>query len=299
MEYVRTLTREFEVGERAELRVDNRSGIVEVRGADTRQVRVEAVAHLWADDEDEADEQAEQIVEGMQQEAERVAIRAPALVWHGPFFFGRGPRIDYVVTAPRATSAQITSRSGRVEVADVDGRLDVEAWSGRVLVSRIGDDTTISARSGSVQVEAIAGSLTVESKSGGIRVRRCKGDVKVQSRSGSLRVENVGGSLLIDSRSGSQRISEVGGALTVRSRTGSLRYEGAVRGPFDIDVKSGTVLLAVDPDSFFFLDAETTHGSVRSDLPLRRTPAIDSPSREAGPTVRIRTRSGSVRVEPR
>jgi hypothetical protein len=71
-----------------------------------------------------------------------------------------------------------------------------------------------------------------------------------------------------------------------------------VEGPFDIEVFSGSVLLAVDPDHSFFLDAETMSGSVYSELALRRG-ATDSARQDAGPTVRIRARSGSIRIVPR
>lgn len=300
MEYIRTFTREFEVGDRAEVSIDNRSGTVTVRGDETQRVRVEVVARLWADSDTEADEQADLIRRGIRQEGKRVTVRAPTLLRPGPFIlFGRGPRIDYQVTAPRATTATVTSRSGRVEVENLAGPLEVDAKSGRVAVSDIGGDTRIASRSGSVQAESVAGSLVLESRSGGVRVSRCEGDVTVHTRSGSLQIEDVGGKLKIEARSGSATVSDVGADLTITTGSGSVRYDGAVRGPFDIDVTSGSVRLALDPNSSFFLDAETTSGSVRSDLPLRRSPGGAPTSRAAGPTVRIRIRSGSIHIVPR
>jgi len=299
MEHIRTISLALDVGERVELRLENRSGAVSVGGEDTRQVAIEVTARLWAESEADADAQAEEIVRGILRDGHRIIIRAPALVWPGPFFFGRGPRIDYRITSPRATAAHINSRSGRVEVENILGPLEVEARSGRVDTRGIGADTTIVSRSGSVQAENIAGCLAIDSRSGGVQVRRCERDVAVHSRSGSLRVEHVGGSLRADCRSGSLAIAGVGGALTVRARSGSLRYEGPVQGPFDLELMSGSAILAVDRESRFYLDAETMSGSVRSDLPLHRGSA-GGPSRGgAGPRVRVRTRSGSIRIVPR
>lgn len=278
MEYIRTFTREFDVGDAAGLLVDNRSGSVTVRGEDTGSVRVEVVARLWADDDAEADEQADLIRRGIRQEGNQVTMRAPALLRPRPFlFFGHGPRIDYQVTAPRATEATITSRTGRVEVESLTRLLDVDVRTGRVGVRAIDANVRISSRSGSTQAEAIGGSLTVESRTGSVRVSRCAGDVTVQSRTGSVHVEDAGGK------------------LSIENRTGSVRYDGAVRGPFDIDVRTGLVRLAVDPDSVFFLDAQTTTGSVRSDLPLRRDGG-GAPSQGGGPTVRVRTVTGAIRI---
>src|SRR3972149_4998461 len=83
------------------------------RGPDTQQARREVVARLGAENDDEADEQTNLIERGIQQHGERVTIRAPTLLRGGPlFFFGRGPRIDYQVTVPRASRGRLTSRSG-------------------------------------------------------------------------------------------------------------------------------------------------------------------------------------------
>lgn len=301
MEYLRTLTQEFDVGERAELQVENRSGTVSVRGEETQQVCIEVVARLWAEDEQEADDQADLIARGMRQEGPRVTVRAPSLLRPPGLLslFGRGPRIDYQITTPQTTSARIASRSGRVDAANLAGPLEIDAKSGRVAVSDIGAGATIVSRSGTVQAEAIAGPLAIESRSGKVRVRGCGSDAQLRSRSGSVQVEEVRGALDIEGRSGSISVSDVLGGLSIKTRSGSVRYQGPVQGTFDIAVTSGAVLLAVDADSNFYLDAETMSGSVYSDMPLRRTPAGGPSSAEAGPTLRVRTRSGSIRIVPR
>lgn len=299
MEYARTFSREFDVGERAALEIENRSGAVGVRGEETERARIEMVARLWAESDDEADDQIELIARNVRQDGERIIVRAPALARPSGFLglLTRGPRIDYQITTPKDSRGQITNRSGPIEVTNIAGPLQIESRSGRTSVSHIGADTTITSRSGSVQAESIAGSLAVESRSGGVKVRGCKGDLTVASRSGSMQIEDIGGDARLNSRSGSVAIAEVGGALSLQSRSGSARYEGGVHGPFDLDLWSGSVRLAFDHDSVFFLDAETLSGAVRSDFSLRRS-AGGSPQAE-GPTVRVRTRFGSIHVVPR
>jgi len=281
MEYVRTHTREFEVGPSVELSIDSRSGTVNVRGDDTERVRVEVVARLWAESDDEADDQLALIARGIRQDGKRVNIRAPALVAPSIFMiFGRGPRIDYQVTVPKAALGTVVSRSGRVEIEGIAGPLEVDVRSGRIGVRDIGADTRIISRSGSVQVESVRGSVVIESRSGSLRLGGCTGNATVISRSGSVQIEDVGGSLKLESRSG------------------SVRYDGPVRGEFDISVVSGSVRLSVDADSRFFLDAESAHGSEQSDLPMRRDSQRGA-SDERGPTVRVRTRSGSIHIGTR
>ena len=280
MEHIRTLTQEFDVGDRAQLQVDGHSCSVTVRGDETRRVRIEVAARLWADDDGEADEQAALILRGIRQDDGRITVREPTLLLSKPVpFFAHGPRIDYQLTVPRKTLATIGSLSGRVEVQGVAGPLQIDARSGRVAVRDIGGDTQVLSRSGRVELDSIAGSVSVDSRSGNLRVSGCQGALTVKSRRGSVHVEGVGGQ------------------LKVEQRCGSLRYEGDVRAAFDIDVGSGSVRLALNPDARFFLDAETARGSVRSDLRLRHVRG--GGSGDLGPTVRVRTRSGSIHIMPR
>lgn len=280
MEVIRTLEKEFDVGERCELEVENRSGTTSVRGDEsTRTARIEVVARLWADDDREADDQATLIERAIDQDGRRIKIRAPSLLRPRHFLlFTRGARIDYQITLPRDTSAKIDARSGRVEIERITGPVDIEARSGRVVLREIAKDVTIAERSGTVQAEELGGSLRIESRSGTVHLRDCRRDVQVVTTSGSVQAEDLGA------------------GFRVQARSGAVRYHGDVRGHFDIDVTSGSVRLGVPPDAAFFLDAEAVSGSVRSDLPMRDD---DSKPAKGGPTVRVRTASGSIHITPR
>ena len=112
-----------------------------------------------------------------------------------------------------------------------------------------------------------------------------------------MRIKGCGGDASLESRSGSLTIEHVGGRLKAGIRSGSFKYDGAVHGSFDIDVTSGSVRLSVDPDSRFFLDAETVSGSVTSDLRLRSEGDGGRPPKNA-PKVRIRTVFSSIHIAP-
>ena len=297
LDYVRTLSREFDTGGRLDLSIENRSGVISVRGDDASVVRLEVTARLWAEDDDEADDQLELIALGVRYEGERLTIRAPALLRPKPFlFFGRGPRIEYQLVVPRTCKASLTSRSGRVEIEGIAGPVELSARSGRASVRNVDDDVRVAASSGNTHIESIGGSVAIESSSGGVRVAGCKGTCSITSRSGSVHVQDVVGDVEIEARSGSTSVTDAADGVKVTARSGSVRYDGPVRAPFSIDVWSGSIRLAVDPESVFFLDAESSHGGVRSDMPVRAKSG--APPADA-PTVRLRTRSGSIVIVPR
>lgn len=330
MDFVRNVTRQFQTGREAVLYVEGRSGTVVVEGQETERVTIQVTAYLSEDSSEAADAALERILEGMSHQGNTVRVVTPE--YGGArfgFVFGHGRRVDYTITVPRLTECRISSTSGRVEVTRIIGPLDIGQRSGKVSVRDIGADVTIATRSGATDVEGTGGRLSVSAHSGKVTVRDVRGDVHVSSHSGAVHIEQVGGMVeaqahsgsisisrvegavkagaasgrihateiggpaRLDARSGSVVLSEPGAGARLRTASGSITVRGALRGDFDIHAASGSVRLEVDPDSPFFLDAETVSGGLHSDLPPR---AGDRPPREDAPRVQVRTISGGIRL---
>jgi DUF4097 and DUF4098 domain-containing protein YvlB len=297
MEHVRTVTREFETGEKAVLHLEARSGSVIVEGRASDRVVVDAVLHVWTDLSSEADDAAAVVERNMEQDGHRVIVRAPSLrTDEGRGLFAmvgmKSSRIDYHVRVPEQTAVRVLSRSGAVHIASVQGLVHTEAMSGRVAVEDVRGDVTARTRSGQLSVERVAGKLAADARSGKVRVKEISGDVEVEARSGSIDIERIGGGLRLSASSGTVSITDVAGKLTARTRAGSFRYRGRVCGDMDIEAHAGSITLAVDPEFPFYIDAESHHGSVRSELPQRGSGAPPS----GGPKVKLRTRAGSIRI---
>lgn len=311
MEYTRTATREFPVGEQLTLIIDSRSGNIVVDGRDVDQVTIEIVARLYEETAEAADAAMDRLLAGIQHNGERLLIHAPDLTrTHGWLGFGRGPRIDYEIVAPRQTVCRITGRNGQVEVGGIAGPLDIDQRSGRVTVSGVEQDTRIDSRSGAVEVMDVGGSVTVAARSGRASVRTVGGDVTVTCHSGAVEVEAVGGRLDARSHSGRVTAADVGGDAALfsqsgqvmlengrgktklRTTSGPIGFRGAVLGDLEAQSTSGAIRLEVDPDSPFFVEAESVSGSVRSEIPPRR----EGPPAASAPRVRLRTVSGSIKL---
>jgi len=299
VEHRRHVAREFVTGDHAVLHLEARSGTVTVEARALDRVQVEAEIRLWSDSADDADEAAASVAAGIEQDGERrVIIRAPALReqaggWSLLKLGQRGSRIDYRVRVPISSAVRVFSRSGRVDITGVHGRIHAEVISGRCGIADVQGEVTVVARSGAVDIERVEGSVSAEARSGRLRVARVTGDVIADSRSGAVDLARVGGDVRITARSGSVGVEDAGRGMHVRSRCGVFRYRGAVSGDFDIEVSTGPITLAVDPDRPFFVDAESRVGPVTSDLPQRRG---DAGPAAGGPKVRLRTHTGPIRI---
>jgi hypothetical protein len=296
MEHTRTITREFDTGDRAVLHVESRSGAVLVESHEVARVHVEAVVHVWSDYAAEADEAASLVERGMEQDGHRVIVRAPSLpqtegwsLWGGK----RGSRVDFTVRVPVKTAVRVLSKSGRVHIARTEGRVHVDSASGRVSVEDVAGEVTVISRSGSLAIERVRGDVIAEARSGRIEVRGVTGKANLQSRSGATEIRDVGGDLDVTAHTGSVSIDGAHGQVRARAHTGAIRYQGKVEADIDMQAQTGLIHLAVDPAQPFFIDAESQIGSVRSDLPPRRGGASSNGS---GPKVRLRTHTGAIRI---
>jgi DUF4097 and DUF4098 domain-containing protein YvlB len=173
--------------------------------------------------------------------------------------------IDYEVTTPRGTT------------------LDASSGSGDLKISNLGGSLKASTGSGSIEANGLSGRVTLETGSGDIRAEMSSApDVKAETGSGSIRLQGVTGGLFAETGSGD---IEIGG------QPGS---------NWKLETGSGSVTLNTG-SARFTLDATTGSGSIHSDPPLTTHGSLEKHHitgdiNGGGPTVRVETGSGDVRI---
>jgi DUF4097 and DUF4098 domain-containing protein YvlB len=137
-----------------------------------------------------------------------------------------------ILKLPRNIDLTVSSVSGSLKGADVDGPAEVTSISGSVTVGNVG------------------GSLQVRSVSGNLEVGNVAADAKMHSISGNVRVSQVNGLLDVTSVSGSVKttlvsLSPLG--IHIRSVSGSIEigFKSAVNADFSADSISGEVYLNI------------------------------------------------------
>jgi len=174
--------------------------------------------------------------------------------------------IDYVITAPRGTTVEAGSGSGDLNISNLGAPLKAGTGSGSIEASDLSGDVALSTGSGDIRA-MLNGAHYVKAGTG----------------SGTIRLQGVTGGLFAETGSGD---IEVGGQ------------------PGDgwkLETGSGSVTLNTGHGSHFNLDASTGSGDVHSDPPLLTHGSTDrhhitGEINGGGPTVRIETGSGDVRI---
>ena len=167
--------------------------------------------------------------------------------------------------------------------APADAYLDAGSGSGNVTDEGVGENTKLNSGSGNVHGTDLHGSFTVGTGSGNIYAEQSgEGDVKAQTGSGNIELKNLRGGLRADTGSGN---INVGGAPT---------------STWHLHTGSGNAELWVG-DAPLTLDAETGSGNIHTDREMLTQGSndrhhVNGKLNGGGPTVRVETGSGDVRV---
>jgi DUF4097 and DUF4098 domain-containing protein YvlB len=161
--------------------------------------------------------------------------------------------------------------------------LEAASGSGNITDDGIGENAKLSTGSGNIHATGLRGSFTVGTGSGDIYAEQTgMGDVKAQTGSGNLELRNLNGGL----RGG--------------TGSGDIKVGGTPSSPWHLETGSGNVEFWAG-NAALTLDASTGSGNIHSDKEMLTQGTNDhhhvtGKINGGGPTVRISTGSGDIRV---
>lgn len=167
--------------------------------------------------------------------------------------------------------------------APANAILDAGSGSGNVTDDGVGENAKLSTGSGNIHATGLRGGFSVNTGSGDIYADQSgEGDVKAQTGSGNLELRNLKGGL----RGG--------------TGSGDIKVGGTPTSPWHLGTGSGNVEFWAG-NAPLTLDASTGSGSIHSDKEMVTQGTTDKHHitgkiNGGGPTVRIETGSGDIRV---
>lgn len=167
--------------------------------------------------------------------------------------------------------------------APADAYLDAGSGSGDIADIGVGENAKLNTGSGSIHATGLKGGFTVNTGSGDIYAEQIgSGDVKAETGSGSI------------------ELKDLKGGLKAQTGSGDVKVGGAPTSEWRLQTGSGSIELWAG-DAPLTLDAETGSGNVHTDREMLTQGSIDKHHitgklNGGGPTVRIVTGSGDVRV---
>ena len=247
----RTLDRQFEVGASAHLIVVADTGSIGVQGRDGHEVTVhieaqgsqELIAHL--------DLSAGQNASGV---SVKVRTNGHRRDWFGWFwgFGATGERVRLTIEVPRDCSVQLGTSGGYLDVRGLSASVHGSTSGGRISVADIVGNVEMHTSGGEIDAENLAGPVVLDTSGGRVSVLNATGELDAHTSGGGIRLENVDAKI---------RATTSGGSIRAVARANHGIYLGT---------SGGRVSLWLPAGVHASLDASTSGGRVRSELPLSR-----------------------------
>ena len=161
--------------------------------------------------------------------------------------------------------------------------LDAGSGSGDITVDGVGEDAKISTGSGNIHANGLHGGFKVDTGSGNIYVDQTgQGDVNAQTGSGNIELRNLHG------------------GLHAHTGSGNIKAAGTPSIDWKLETGSGNIDYTAG-GAAFTLEASTGSGSVHTDMEMLTQGSsnhhhVSGKVNGGGPTVRIDTGSGDIRV---
>ena len=167
--------------------------------------------------------------------------------------------------------------------APANAYLDAGSGSGDINDDGVGENAKISTGSGNIRATGLNGGFTVGTGSGNIYAEQTgQGDVKAETGSGNIELRSMHG------------------GLRASTGSGNIKVGGTPANSWHLETGSGNVEFWAG-DAPLTLDAETGSGSVHTDREMTTQGSSDhhhitGKLNGGGPTVRIETGSGDIRI---
>ncbi len=213
---------DFDLGDIAELHLDQRAGDLAIHGEEGRDSVHLVVALRSARLSDGRDEAAKKALRIGLSKLDGDAGRLVAGLHRPPL----GYYVDVTAFVPAEIAMTIEDNSGDATITGI-AALTIDDDSGDLSIEDIAGAVHVDDDSGDIDIRGVGGDITIDDDSGDISVSGVDGSVDLSGASGDLRVTSVGGDVEVDDRSGDMQIIDVAGAVLVRDRSGDIEIVNA------------------------------------------------------------------------
>ncbi|MDA0172410.1 DUF4097 family beta strand repeat-containing protein [Solirubrobacter taibaiensis] len=209
-----------------------------------------------------------------------------------PRIFGPGKdSVDVVVEVPEGSEVELVVKYGAARLTGRFGLVRADVPFGEFVLDAA-EALELRGGHGDYRVTHVDGDAEIRFKSGVMRVGHVGGRLQLTGADGPITVDRVTGEAELKTSSGSLEIGSTASGATIRAAYGGVRIREAVRGVLRIDGSYGNVEVGVRPGTAVWLDANSQHGVVRTDLAADSGPTSGDDTLE----LHIRTGYGSINV---
>lgn len=215
-------------------------------------------------------------------------------------------QLHFDVQVPTETSVEVKTGGGSVKISNLRRDARLSTSGGSIKVSDLAANLEAHTSGGSIDLRQISGSARVDTSGGSIQGDSIGGRLDARTSGGPITLDDVKGDLLAHTSGGSIRIANAGGRVDADTSGGSVEVafaQGNSRGGV-VETSGGGVRVALDPHVNLTLDASTSSGPVRTDIPIQMLGSfsrshIHGTIGSGGETLRLHSDGGGIHIEAR
>lgn len=292
------LEKQFDLADGSRFELRSELGSVTVRGAEGRRASI-----IVTSDRDD--------VQGRYDiRFEQPAGRLVMTVVHkgsrlGGWFSNSG-KARIAVDLPKGTAVDLDASGGGIELSGLDGAVRAKSSGGSVKVAGVRGEVTLSSSGGPVEARDVHGPTRLTSSGGGITAQAIDGSLFVDTSGGPASIDTVSGELTASSSGGGVQVAGAAGRVKADSSGGPVRVGFAAGNSSGGDISSsgGGVTVTLDPAARLDVDAESTGGRVRAEIPLTVHGVVGGDKLRGrlnggGALLKLRSSAGGVGIGPR
>lgn len=157
---------------------------------------------------------------------------------------------------------------------------------------------------GPVEVQGTEGGGTVQTKNGRVRVEQFKGDLNATTKNAPIAVKTFQGSAALSNVNSRVSVEDAHGRFDVRTINGTIKFQGSIepKSHNRLSTLNSSIKVALDADPSLKLKAATLNGRIRCEVPgfvasLHKRDKLEGTVGEGEAELIAKTMNGSIAVE--
>ena len=260
------------------LTVDSDAGSLDVTGSSSSGAHV-----VLTSDKDDFESRFDLKVEELPGEVRITLKKKDAFTSWSSWF--SSAKIRFEIQVPTKTATALQTGGGHIKLSSLDGDQNADTSGGHIEVKDVHGNVNAETSGGHISLSKIAGNAKVETSGGHIEADGVEGNLSAETSGGHIEIRGAKGRVDADTSGGHVAVGFAKG----NAHGGKIESSG------------GGITVSVDPNVDLAIDASTSGGSVRTDIPVKILGKVTGSSirgtlGKGGETLYVHTSGGSVSI---
>jgi hypothetical protein len=300
-----TVNKQFDVAPGGKLVVDVDFGTIEVTGGSEGKVTIDARRRIDSSDEAREKEYIAATPIVVTNEGNTVSIRTRrqdrerGWSWHGDVNMDA----RYTVRVPKNFHADLRTSGGSIAANGLTGEVKADTSGGKMKFGQIRGPLDVRTSGGSIVLEGCEGPQNVVTSGGAIDATNGAGKLDARTSGGSIVIRKFRGDTELKTSGGKLTLEGIVGNIEGRTSAGSIScVPGEPLGDVALHTSAGSIDLTLPPKAGVNVDAKTSMGKIRTEIPMLATRTSDDrlegTLNGGGKNVSLKASVGSITIKP-